>query len=123
AAQGGDVDKAIGYAVRAGARAAATMAHEEAARLFEMALQAFELREPRAEGHRCELLLRFVEILWRAGEYDRAKETALQAAEVARQFGTAEQLARAALGFGGRRLPVAGGLPGGPVTRPLGVRP
>src|SRR5262249_4228372 len=38
---------------------------------------------------------------------DRAKETALQAAEVARQFGTAEQLARAALGFGGRLIAFA----------------
>jgi class 3 adenylate cyclase len=107
AAHGGDVDKAIAYAVRAGDRAAALMAHEEAARQFELALQAFELREPRAEAHRCELLLRLGDTLWRAGEYDRARETALQAAEVARCFGTPEQLARAALGYGGRLLAFA----------------
>ena len=107
AARGGDVDKAIGYAVRAGERAAAMMAHEEAVRQFELALQAFELREPRAEAHRCELLLRLGDTLWRAGEYDRAKETALEAAEVARRFGSPEQLARAALGYGGRLLAFA----------------
>ena len=101
AAQGGDVDRAITYAVRAGDRAAATMAHEEAARHYEIALQAMDLREGSDEA-RCALLLTLADTLWRAGEYDRAKEISLRAAEIARKFGAPEQLARAALGFAGR---------------------
>ena len=106
AAQGGDVDRAITYAVRAGDRAAATMAHEEAARHYEIALQAMDLREGSDEA-RCALLLTFAETLWRAGEYDRAKEISLRAATLARKLGASEQLARAALGFGGRLVAFA----------------
>src|SRR3990172_2097993 len=42
-AQGGDVEKAIDYAVRAGDRAAALLAHEDSVHQYEMALQALEL--------------------------------------------------------------------------------
>ena len=44
AASTGAVDKAIDYATRAGDRAADGMAHEEAARLFEMALHSLEFK-------------------------------------------------------------------------------
>jgi class 3 adenylate cyclase len=104
---GGDVDKAVGYAVRAGNRAADLMAHEEAARQYELALQALELREPRAEAHHCELLLTLSDTLWRAGEFARAKEVALQAAEIARRREDAEPFARAALAFAGPLLAFA----------------
>src|SRR5262249_26068143 len=107
AAQGGDAAKAIDYAVRAGDRAGATMAHEEACRHYEAALQVLESREPRDEGRRCELLLAPGEALGRAGECERAKEAALRAAGIARQQGAAEQLARAALGFAGRLIAFA----------------
>ena len=43
AAPGGDVAKAVEYATRAGRRAAASAAHEEAARSYDLALQALEL--------------------------------------------------------------------------------
>ena len=78
------------------------MAHEEAARHYEMAVQALELREPRAEAERCELLLTLAEALWSAGQYDKAKQASLQAAQIARALGAAVQLGRAALAFGGR---------------------
>jgi class 3 adenylate cyclase len=98
---GGDVDRAIAYAVRAGDRAAGMMAHEEAARQYDIGLQALDLRQPPAEPERCELLLKLSETLWRTGEYGHAKEVALQAADLARRVGTAEQLGRAALAYGG----------------------
>jgi class 3 adenylate cyclase len=98
---GGDVDRAIAYAVRAGDRAAGMMAHEEAARQYDLGLQALDLRQPAAEPERCELLLKLSETLWRTGDYGRAKEVALQAAALARRAGTAEQLGRAALAYGG----------------------
>jgi class 3 adenylate cyclase len=100
AAQGGDVDRAIAYGVRAGDRAAELMAHEEAARQYELALQALELRE-RSGGGRCAMLLKLSETLWRAGEYDRARTTAGEAAEIARRLGAAHEFARAALDVGG----------------------
>ena len=107
AAQGGDVQKAIDYAVRAGNRAAMLMAHEEAARHYEVALQAVELMPHPDEARHCELLLALAEALWRAGEYDQAKETSLRAADLARRLGAAESFARAALGYGGRLVAFA----------------
>src|SRR5439155_11301577 len=56
----------------------------------------------RDEERRGELLLTLGDFLWRAGLFNRSKEVFLQAAEVARTLGAPEQLARAALGFGGR---------------------
>jgi class 3 adenylate cyclase len=108
AAQGGDVNRAIAYAVRAGDRAADLMAHEEAARLYELALQALELRERSDEG-RCAMLLKLSETQWRAGEYERGKEAALRAAGIARALGAAEQLACSALAFRGP-LPMFGAI-------------
>ena len=46
AAPGGDVAKALGYAQRAGESAVKVLAYEEAARLFELALQALDLTQP-----------------------------------------------------------------------------
>jgi tetratricopeptide (TPR) repeat protein len=46
AASAATADKAIDYATRAGDRAADALAHEEAARLYAMALTSLELKEP-----------------------------------------------------------------------------
>jgi class 3 adenylate cyclase len=100
AAQGGDVDRAIAYCLRAGDRAALQMAHEQAVHHYEMGLQALELRD-RSDPGRCALLLKLCEVLWRAGEYVRARQTALEAAALARAVGDGEFLARAALGYAG----------------------
>jgi tetratricopeptide (TPR) repeat protein len=51
AAPGGDVEKALAYAVRAGEWAVKRLAYEEAASQYERALQILELREPE-EGRR-----------------------------------------------------------------------
>jgi DNA-binding SARP family transcriptional activator len=102
AAPAGDAEKAIDYARRAADRAAALLAYEEAARLYEMALAAVELTAAPDESTRCELLLELGEAQSRGGDLGAAKETFARAADVARTLGAAEQLARAALGYGGR---------------------
>ncbi len=57
AASTGAVDKAVEYATRAGDRAADGLAHEEAARLFDLALHSLELRPagPETELRRVDL--------------------------------------------------------------------
>ncbi|MGH3028758.1 MAG: ATP-binding protein, partial [Gaiellaceae bacterium] len=97
AAPGGDTDKAVEYARRAGDRALALLAFEEAARLYGMALA---LTEDRAA--RCDLLLALGEAQARAGDTPAAKATFREAAGLAETDGLPEQLARAALGYGGR---------------------
>jgi DNA-binding SARP family transcriptional activator/tetratricopeptide (TPR) repeat protein len=102
AAPGGDVDKAIEYASQAGGRATALLAYEEAARLYEMALDALALKATADDRRRCELLLALGDAQARGGEAASWKETFVQGAAVARRLNAPEQLARAALGYGGR---------------------
>lgn len=108
----GDVDKAIEYAARAGARALAQLAYEEAVEDFERALQALSLKGTPDEAARCELLLSLATALRRAGETAEAKQVFVRAAECARILGAPEQLARAALGYGGELAEEGVGLPG-----------
>jgi hypothetical protein len=109
AAPGGDVERAIDYARRAGDRAAALYGYEDAARLYRMALEALELSGPGPDPLRCDILLSLGEVLARAGEDGAAKATFLEAAEIAGRARLSEQLARAALGYGGRYLWVRAG--------------
>jgi DNA-binding SARP family transcriptional activator/tetratricopeptide (TPR) repeat protein len=104
AVAGNDLEKARVCARRAGDRALALLAYEEAARLYDVALSA----EP-DERTRCELLLERGEAEIRAGRTADAKETFLGAAVRARQLGLSQALARAALGYGGRILWVRAG--------------
>jgi tetratricopeptide (TPR) repeat protein len=102
AAPGGDVEKATEYARRAGDQAAALIAYEEAARLYRMGLDALEF-QPRADDPmRCELLLRLGDAIARGGDLPAAKEIFVRAADLARKLDEPKQLARAALGYGGR---------------------
>ena len=93
--------KAVDYASRAGARAIALHAYEEAVRLYELALAAFEGGTP---AERCAVLLALGEAQARQGDDVRAKATFLCAADVARAAGESELLARATAGYGGRFL-------------------
>jgi hypothetical protein len=102
AAAAGEAVRAVDYSRRAGERAAALLAHEEAARLYQLALSVLELTAATTEKERCDLLLALGEAQAKSGEYWAAKSTFGDAAEIARQAGTAEQLARAAVGYGGR---------------------
>ena len=100
AAPFGDVEKAIDYAVRAGKRAITLFAYEEALGLYELALQALDLRES-DDLKRCEVLLALGDAQRRAGDTLKARETLQRAWDIVRKLGTARHLPRAALGFEG----------------------
>jgi tetratricopeptide (TPR) repeat protein len=100
----GDAASAVEYARRAGEQAARSLAYEEAARLNQMAVQALELNEPVDQMLLVELLLAQGDAQARAGDLPTARETFLRAATNARRLGAESQLARAALGYGGRFL-------------------
>jgi predicted ATPase/DNA-binding SARP family transcriptional activator len=110
AAPGGDVERAVDYARRAGEQAVRLLAFEEAARLYGLALEALELTQPVDAALRGELLLGLGEAQARAGDEPAAAQTFLRAAEIARSAGLPEQLARAALGYGGRFVWVVAGI-------------
>jgi DNA-binding SARP family transcriptional activator len=93
----GTADKGVDYARRAGDRAAGQLAFEEAARHYEIALSL-----PGEEVERCELLLALGDAQARAGDSTASKHAFREAADLAERAGLAQQLARAALGYGGR---------------------
>jgi tetratricopeptide (TPR) repeat protein len=96
----GESARAGEYARRAGDRAMDSFAYEEAVVQYRRALDALALAGKPDRTVRCELLLRLGRAQARAGDYQEAKTTCLLAAEIARELGDAERLARAALGFG-----------------------
>lgn len=96
AAPAGTAHKATDYARRAGGRAVGQLAYEEAVRHFAAALTLLT-----EEGERCELLLMLGEAQARAGDAEAA-ETFAEAAGLADRLGLPDQLAAAALGYGGR---------------------
>ena len=100
----GDAATAVHYARQAAEAAASSLAYEEAARLYGMALMALELEGPGDEQQTMELLLAEGDVLGRAGDLAGARATFLRAAGIARRQGNAIQLGRAALGYGGRFL-------------------
>jgi tetratricopeptide (TPR) repeat protein len=100
AATAGELTKAIDYSVRAGRRAMSLVAYEEASDHFERALQAYGLQEHADAPSRCDLLLALGTAQSRAGHARQARETFLRAAALARRLDSAEQLARAAIGYG-----------------------
>jgi DNA-binding SARP family transcriptional activator/tetratricopeptide (TPR) repeat protein len=93
----GGAEKAIEYAARAGDRAGAQLAFEEAVRLYGLALTLAEESAVRGE-----LLLALGEAQARSGEADAARATFREASALAERQGSADQLGRAALGYGGR---------------------
>ena len=100
AASAGLAEKAADYSWWAGERAAALAAYEEAVTHYSTAIQLFDTstEEP---TRRCELLLVLGDALGRTGAVAKAKETFLEAAEIAERLSLRDQYARAALGFGG----------------------
>jgi tetratricopeptide (TPR) repeat protein len=91
--------RAAEYARRAGDQAIDSYAYEEAALQYRRALEALQFAGPDA-AQRCDLFLRLGGAQARAGDYQEAKGSFVRAAEIARRLPAAEQLARAALGFG-----------------------
>ena len=98
----GDPDKAIEFAHRAGDRAMRLLAYEEAIRLYEIALSTLDHQQAPDVDRVCDVLLALGDARARAGDLAQAKETFLEAAELARTSGSSGTLAKAALGYGGR---------------------
>jgi tetratricopeptide (TPR) repeat protein len=103
---GGDTDRAVTCATRAGDWAMAVLAYEDAALQYRRALQILELRG--GDGTRqAELLIRLGEALGKAGDVTQARDVFGRAAAVARQLPhptdptRASLFARAVLGMGG----------------------
>ena len=101
AAPVGGSGKAVAYARRAGDRALALLAFEEATGHYARALELLDLHGAADGPDGGELLLALGEARMRAGLAPAARETFARAAAVARHQHAPERLARAALGYGG----------------------
>src|SRR5947199_1670955 len=97
----GGAEKAITYSTRAARHAEASLAYEDAAVLFERALEVLAEGRHADARERCELRLARGGGRWKAGDGPAARETFRQAAEIARRVGDPALLARSALGFAG----------------------
>ena len=96
AADPGTAAKAVHHSARAGRRALAALAYEEAVDHFDRALR---LADSSDVATRCELLLGLGEAHSKASEFDRSRQAFEAAADLARGARLGEQLARAALGL------------------------
>jgi DNA-binding SARP family transcriptional activator/tetratricopeptide (TPR) repeat protein len=99
---GSDFDNGLVYARRAGDRAIALLAYEEAARLYQTALDALAATGHHERRTDCELLLSLGEAESRAGNSSAAAKAFFDAAGIARRLGLSRELARAAADYGGR---------------------
>jgi tetratricopeptide (TPR) repeat protein len=90
-----DRRSAVEYSRRAGERAAGQQLYADALEHFARALDVSE-----EDGQRLTLMLSLGEAAVRAGEWPRATEAFMAAAELARGMGRSDELARAALGLG-----------------------
>ena len=102
AAPAGESARAISYARRAAESATGLLAFEEAIRLYRLALRLITTEVRAARVLRCALLIALGDVQARAGDMPAAREAFVQAAQIARREGMPEQLAEAALGYGGR---------------------
>jgi class 3 adenylate cyclase len=97
AAAPAETSRAVHYATRAGDRALAQLAHDEAAAWYRSALELLDAAEGRAgDPERLRLLIALGEAQRRAGDADH-RATLFAAAGLARQQGNTDALAEAAL--------------------------
>ncbi|HEY8869231.1 MAG TPA: AAA family ATPase [Candidatus Limnocylindrales bacterium] len=96
--EAGNATKAIEYAGRAAEQAMRIYAYEEAARLYRLALDVGEANE----SERCRLLLGLGQAAMRGGDQLTMRAAFLEAAALAERLGRPEDLARAAIGYGGQ---------------------
>ncbi|MGH9278630.1 MAG: ATP-binding protein [Acidimicrobiales bacterium] len=99
AARGGDGVKAQKYCGLAGDAAMASLAFEEAAIQYRRALEALAVAPPVDERERHQLLMCLGRAYLRLGDFGQARECQRRAMKSARSVGSAELLARAAVGF------------------------
>jgi class 3 adenylate cyclase/ATP/maltotriose-dependent transcriptional regulator MalT len=100
-ASGHDVDggRAIDYATRAGRRADALLAFEDAVQFFQTALDVLEQRPQLDQTTRCSLLLRLGEALRKSGDSSQALATLRAAFEAATELSQTDTAAQAALAY------------------------
>ena len=98
AAEPEDAERAIRYAIQAGAQATAMLANEEAAAHYGRALEVLDRSDPEALRRRCDLMLELGEAQVRSGERPLAWATFREAAALAAGLGDSASLARAAIG-------------------------
>ena len=96
-----DPDKTVDFSIRAGERAAESLAYEEAGAHYRAALEVLEESDSGEEKRRCDVLLALGRVQWQAGDPE-AREAFWAVARSAKQRHDAEQLACAALGIGER---------------------
>jgi DNA-binding winged helix-turn-helix (wHTH) protein/tetratricopeptide (TPR) repeat protein len=102
ASEGGEVEKAVDYAVRAAEHAVAVHAQDEAVKHYERALETLDRLEPPDDAQRFDLLLALGTAQLDARRSDPSgRESLLRAAQIARDEGKPEKLARAALELAG----------------------
>jgi len=109
-AEAEDHEPAVRYAQRAGDRAMALLAYEEAVRLYRVGLEALQRASGKPQPsddwagdrneQRCELLLALGVAHNRAANMQESKRVLLEAAALARQLKRRDFLTRAALSFG-----------------------
>jgi class 3 adenylate cyclase len=96
AAPAGETAKAVEYATRAGDRALAQLAHDEAVAYYRQALELLTMADGSGEETRLDLLVSLGEAEQRAGD-PASRRTLFEAAGLARELGDPAALARAAL--------------------------
>jgi tetratricopeptide (TPR) repeat protein len=111
----GEVEPAIRYSSQAGDRAAAVLAYEDAAMLYQQALRLLPAGETERE-RRCELLLRLGDVQARVGDTEASRQAFEEVADLARGAGDATTLARAAFAHVSGAAPVRFGFGGLMVT-------
>jgi hypothetical protein len=97
AAKVGGSRQAVSYNIRAGERAIARFAHDNAPGHFRLALELVNYFDPPDPRLRCEILIQLGTALNRIGERDAARRLLLRAANVARSIGAPALIAHAAL--------------------------
>ena len=96
---GGDIDRAIDYATRAGQRADALLAFEDAVQHFQAALDAVEQHPEPDETRLCQLLVLLGEAQRKTNAYASAQATLHRAVDLASVLAAPELCARAALAY------------------------
>ncbi|MDP9237593.1 MAG: AAA family ATPase, partial [Chloroflexota bacterium] len=99
AAPGGDVQKAMAYATRAGERAMSQLAYEEAANQYQLALQALELRGSADDRQRYGILASLTEAYRRADNTEDSVATAESALGLAESLADPAVQAEAAIAY------------------------
>ena len=99
AAPGGDVDRAVEFAERAAERAYGKVAHEQAVKHLERALEASDSSARPDSRRRLRLLLELGEARTRAGRFAAAREALDEAADLAQGLGDDGAFVAATLGM------------------------